>query len=76
MSGNVWEWCRDFYREDAYTCHAPLDPVCEDGKTDRVIRGGSWNLDAWSVRCTRRLGYPEEFYGPGLGLRPVCLISK
>jgi formylglycine-generating enzyme required for sulfatase activity len=76
MSGNVWEWCRDFYRQDAYACHAPLNPVCTDGKTDRVIRGGSWNLDAWSVRCTRRLGYPEEFYGPGLGFRPVCLISK
>jgi formylglycine-generating enzyme required for sulfatase activity len=41
------------------------------GGPDRVIRGGSWNLDAWSVRCARRFGFPPEYSGPGLGFRLV-----
>ena len=55
MSGNVWEWCRDLYIPAA--------------ARDRVIRGGSWNLDAWSARCSRRFGFSEDYCGAGLGLR-------
>ena len=71
MSGNVWEWCLDVYREDAYKSHIRENPVCAEGGTDRVIRGGSWNLDAWSVRCARRFSYKPDFFGPGLGFRLV-----
>jgi formylglycine-generating enzyme required for sulfatase activity len=71
MSGNVWEWCLDVYREDAYSDHDAEDPVCLDGNPDRVIRGGGWNLDAWSARCTRRLGFSPEYSGPALGFRLV-----
>jgi len=75
MSGNVWEWCRDVYHPKAYLNHAPENPVWAGAGTQRVIRGGSWNLDAWSVRCARRLGYPVDYYGPGLGFRLVLKIS-
>jgi formylglycine-generating enzyme required for sulfatase activity len=71
MSGNVWEWCRDVYAAGAYRDHGPVDPVAAGRGGDRVIRGGSWNLDAWSVRASRRAAMPEEFYGPGLGFRLV-----
>ncbi|MEJ2641971.1 MAG: hypothetical protein P8010_20595 [Desulfosarcinaceae bacterium] len=36
-------------------------------------RGGSWNLDAWSARCARRLNFRADFWGPGLGFRLVML---
>ena len=43
MHGNVWEWCRDLYSEDAYRKHSPKDPVYEKkGYPERVYRGGSW----------------------------------
>ncbi len=73
MSGNVWEWCRDIFAADAYEHHAPDDPLIENERIhetpDRVIRGGSWNLDAWSARCARRFSFKEDFFGPALGFR-------
>ena len=71
MSGNVWEWCRDRYQSDAYKQHAAIDPVCTRGGRDRVIRGGSWHLDAWSARCSRRFRFDPELFGPALGFRVV-----
>ena len=72
MSGNVWEWCRDSFRSDAYEVHAQKEPVIEDDDNpERVIRGGSWNLDAWSARCARRFSFRAVDRGPGLGFRLV-----
>ncbi len=74
MSGNVWEWCRDHYHPDAYRRHSQNDPVFTSGDADRVIRGGSWHLDAWSARCSRRFRFDPELYGPALGFRVVMAI--
>ena len=73
MSGNVWEWCLDLYHADAYRRHSKMDPICTTGETDRVIRGGSWHLDAWSARCSRRFRFDPELYGPALGFRVVMI---
>ncbi|MBU1261311.1 MAG: SUMF1/EgtB/PvdO family nonheme iron enzyme [Planctomycetes bacterium] len=73
MSGNVWEWCRDTYREDAYKLHTGDNPVNTQKGSDRVIRGGGWNVDAWSARCSRRFSYPVGFFGPSLGFRLVMI---
>jgi formylglycine-generating enzyme required for sulfatase activity len=73
MSGNVWEWCRDLYHPNAYRRHREDDPVCTAGDTDRVIRGGSWHLDAWSARCSRRFRFDPALFGPALGFRMVMM---
>jgi formylglycine-generating enzyme required for sulfatase activity len=73
MSGNVWEWCLDGFHHQAYEHHSPQNPVEKGDGPDRVIRGGSYNLDAWSARCARRFCLSEEFFGPGVGFRVVFL---
>jgi formylglycine-generating enzyme required for sulfatase activity len=75
MSGNVWEWCRDTFAADAYAHHNAHDPLMEAAGPDRVIRGGSWNLDAWSARCARRFSFRADMFGAGLGFRLVVMAG-
>ena len=69
MSGNVWEWCQDLYTAGSGAARRRERPLQARAVCDRVIRGGSWNLDAWSARCSRRFGFAEDYFGAGLGFR-------
>jgi formylglycine-generating enzyme required for sulfatase activity len=72
MSGNVWEWCRDAFLEEAYASHATNNPWVDRSGVDRVVRGGAYHLDAWSARCARRFACSGDFLGPALGFRVVA----
>ncbi len=71
MSGNVYEWCADYYHEDAYRHHAPSNPVNSKEAARRVIRGSSWCNFPSELRCTYRGSVYQDFKGNFLGMRIV-----
>jgi len=59
MSGNVWEWCYDFF--GYYSSSAQTDPIFETPTGYRVLRGGSWHYSGNYATITTRDG-PEPGY--------------
>ena len=71
MSGNVYEWCSDWY--GSYGSSAQTNPQGQSSGDYRVLRGGNWYFN--SSRCrvaTRNINGPSN-RSSGIGFRVVCL---
>lgn len=59
MSGNVWEWCKDWHGE--YSNNSQTNPTGPEGGSNRVYRGGCWDFNARLCRVSYR-----SYTSPGI----------
>ena len=74
MHGNVWEFCSDHFRLNAYAkMKTPVDPQgpADGWYTNRVMRGGAFDVPARDCRSGRRGLMRDAYARTGFGMRVV-----
>jgi len=71
ISGNVLEWCNDWYDSGYYSVSPQLNPTGPVIGAGRVIRGGSWFSDSVDLRSAWRSSVSPIVRGTNLGFRLV-----
>jgi formylglycine-generating enzyme required for sulfatase activity len=76
VAGNVAEWVRDAYTP-SYSALSGLDPVYTDSEEDRrVVRGGSWNSNAFQIGVGVRDVQPKGEASARIGFRCAADVSS
>lgn len=75
MTGNVFEWCSDYYSVNWYRVSPRENPTGPEGGFYRVIRGGSWFYDYSGLRTSDRESANPSFRYGYVGFR-LCRSVK
>jgi formylglycine-generating enzyme required for sulfatase activity len=70
MSGNVFEWCVDYF--ETYKTKDRVNPRSATVNQKRIYRGGSWKSRATNLRTTARNFNVPDYLSNDVGFRVVC----
>ncbi len=74
MSGNVYEWCNDWYGDysnDGFSLVIATNPIGPSSGTQKVVRGGCWGLRVHLCKSAFRLWLRPSLSGGLNGFRVV-----
>jgi formylglycine-generating enzyme required for sulfatase activity len=71
MSGNVWEWCVDWYDSSYYSSSPSYNPIGISSGSNRVLRGGGFNSTATYCSVTYRSDNDPAMRNFNYGFRVV-----
>jgi sulfatase modifying factor 1 len=78
-TGNVWEWCADWFDPGYYRSSPPVDPAGPESGTHRVMRGGSYLCHesyCFRYRVDARSGNTPDASAGNIGFRVAADASE